>query len=750
VLDAVNLRESSHRTLRYLSGGQRRRVAIARALAHRPNLVLADEPTAGLSAASGREALILLQKLAREQGSTSLIISSDDRVLDVADRIVHLESGRIANVEGQRHTVDSTVRQDRQSAAEPASSPPGHPGTVTRRPDEAFSSLTVIYRYPVPIALPYRRFHRQPDPTTRLQMLFAALEATLRYLVFLGLADLLACASSESALPALQSEAFEFLRTPRPMLLGKWAAALRELARALQEQPRPFVKELPLACGPQDPFFFQTVDRLIGLRNQVAHPEDGITADAEKSEELLRGARPDLEQVLQRVLFVTAYPLAFSQLRPGVPGLPGLHRYQLHSCMGTQPASTDAAYVVETTLSLPEQHPFVVAPDGKQVLCLWPFVSQRMAVASERHTLYLFQELPNRRAAYLSEIKSVAVDGSDHWRQVLREPPARDFDWLRSRLRELPSVQAVAPDLRLQDRLGHLHEGLLIGQRLGGYRLREVLGVGGFGTVYAAEPEETGSWVAVKVLENPQARRQVARFEREFSKLILAGSHPHVVRCLKVGRDIIEGREYPWYSMEFASGGDLAARIEERRPSGGSPPWDDPDARRDVVREFQAIASAVAHLHGLGILHRDIKPANVLILGDGTLRLSDFGLVKSLSPSEQSLLVDPSSSTGAVLGTRGYMAPEQALGQEVDTRADIYALGVLLAELATGQRPGSASLVGQGSPLNAWAPLAALPPSLRRFILRCTDRDPERRPPDGQAVADQFDQVLKQLDEPGE
>src|SRR5262249_7837218 len=153
------------------------------------------------------------------------------------------------------------------------------------------------------------------------------------------------------------------------------------------------------------------------------------------------------------------------------------------------------------------------------------------------------------------------------------------------------------------------------------------------------------------------------------------------------------------------------------------PPWAEPALRAAVVREFAVVAAAVAHLHALGIVHRDIKPGNVLIMEGGELRLADFGLVKDLKPPDQPLIaativVAPRTSTGAVLGTRHYMAPEQERGGTVEAPADVYALGVLLAELATGQRPVPNSQVRTGSTLAGYPSLAPLPEALRGLILR--------------------------------
>jgi serine/threonine-protein kinase len=262
---------------------------------------------------------------------------------------------------------------------------------------------------------------------------------------------------------------------------------------------------------------------------------------------------------------------------------------------------------------------------------------------------------------------------------------------------------------------------------------------GGFGVIYAAEAPD-GQRVAVKVIESGGASRHLQRFRQEYEKLRQAGRHPNIIQCYDWGNEILDAREYPRYSMELSLGGDLRRRIDER---GGPPqrpllPWADPSLRGEIVREFTAVAGAAAHLHSLDIVHRDIKPGNVLLMDDGELRLSDFGLVKNLEPSEKSLLQGSPTSSGAVVGTRNYMAPEQEKGQEVEKTADVYALGILLAELATGRRPDADPFTARGSTIPNAQALDGLPRSLVRLILRCTDVKPDRRPADAQAVLDQF------------
>jgi hypothetical protein len=622
------------------------------------------------------------------------------------------------------------------------------PPVAPSAPSPAFSSYTVVTRYPTPIALAYRRFCRQPEPTARLKALFAALEASLRYLVTLGVCDLLRrlalSGPPDARLP--DSPAFDFLRRHRPMTLGTWVEALREAARALASGPSGVVPELAAVCAPDARLVSQDLAGLIAMRNAHIHETGSLAAGADECQEALRAARPLFEEVLQQVRFVCDYPLGFAQRSRGGASTGGRHRYYLHSCMGARVANTVEASAVEFLAPLREHLPFVISRDGSRLLYLWPLLLERVATQTERHTLYVFEEIPDSHGAFLTRVRMAAIDVRDGWTQALREQRAADHTWLLERVRELPAAVDMPPALRLAERLAPLSGGKLVGRRLGSNRLLSVIAVGGFSTVYAAEDTTSGRRVAVKVLESPEAQRHLARFLQEFERLRAAGAHPNIIRCFDWGAPIIGNREYPWFSMEFAAGGDLAGRIEERRgehPDG--PPWQEPQLRADIVREFRAVAAAVAHLHSLGIVHRDIKPGNVLIMEDGELRLSDFGLVKDLSPRDESeelsatIALSPRTSTGAVLGTRHYMAPEQERGEEVDTPNDVYALGVLLAEMTTGRRPVPDSQVRAGSTLAGDPATRKLPEGLREMILHCTDADPNRRPANGHTVLAEFD-----------
>jgi serine/threonine protein kinase len=267
------------------------------------------------------------------------------------------------------------------------------------------------------------------------------------------------------------------------------------------------------------------------------------------------------------------------------------------------------------------------------------------------------------------------------------------------------------------------------------------VGAGGFGTIYAARTGD-GRVLAVKVLEMQDVRRELQRFQQEFHKLQSAAEHPGIVQCYDFDVAMIEGREYPWYSMEFALG-DLSVRIDRRRESDPDrPPWDYPAHRASIVKEFRAVTDAVGHLHRLNIVHRDLKPGNILLMEDGSLKLSDFGLVKSLASSGQGLGSRSSATAGTAKGTHTYMAPEQERGERVGKTADVYSLGVLLAELTTGEHPRPRTQVKRGSTLQYWGPLRQLPEPLQEFLTKCTDVNPSERPADARGVLTEFDAAV--------
>jgi serine/threonine-protein kinase len=260
---------------------------------------------------------------------------------------------------------------------------------------------------------------------------------------------------------------------------------------------------------------------------------------------------------------------------------------------------------------------------------------------------------------------------------------------------------------------------------VGPFRVLERLGRGGMGIVYRAEDKRLARMVALKVLprelEKDGERRQ--RLLRE-ARSAAAVSHPNVATVYEVGEDA--GRTY--IAMELVGGQTLRQRLEAGRILG-----------RDVVRIATGIARALARAHESGIVHRDLKPDNVMIDRDGEPKVLDFGLAKLrdealAAEGEQASTATALTREGAVLGTPGYMAPEQLLGRPVDARADVFAFGVVLYEMATGVRPfrGRSTMevaiqIERDEPERPSKVEPRVDRQLERVIERCLAKKPESR-----------------------
>jgi serine/threonine-protein kinase len=264
---------------------------------------------------------------------------------------------------------------------------------------------------------------------------------------------------------------------------------------------------------------------------------------------------------------------------------------------------------------------------------------------------------------------------------------------------------------------------LASGTRLGPYEILVPLGAGGMGEVYRAHDTKLKRDVAVKVLPEAFARDtgRMSRFQRE-AEVLAALNHPNIAQ--------IYGAEEHALVMELVEGLTLAERIQQ-----GAIPVDE---SLEIARQ---IAEALEAAHEKGIVHRDLKPANVKIKTDGTVKVLDFGLAAILQTADSGA-TDPSNSptltigatqAGAILGTAGYMSPEQAVGKPVDRRADIWAFGVVLFEMLTGQRlftgeTPSHILAGviKGEIDFGTLP-SATPAAIRHLLKQCLDRDVKMR-----------------------
>jgi len=277
----------------------------------------------------------------------------------------------------------------------------------------------------------------------------------------------------------------------------------------------------------------------------------------------------------------------------------------------------------------------------------------------------------------------------------------------------IPTVSMIRGGRAIED---------LSGTRIAHFRLIEIIGSGGMGVVYRAEDENLQRRVAIKLLRaRPLAEAEArARFIDE-ARAAAAVSHANVAAIYEVGEDA--GRVY--IAMELVEGQSLLARLV------AMPPLD------EAMRLALQIAQGLARAHDKGVLHRDLKPDNVMVDAEGRVRILDFGLSKRFLPLEQP--VDDAAESnrmtrvGQVIGTPGYMSPEQALGLEVDQRTDIYSFGVILYELATctqlfgGETPEqvAAAMIADPEPPSERNPRVG--PELERLILRCLARSPADR-----------------------
>ena len=229
-----------------------------------------------------------------------------------------------------------------------------------------------------------------------------------------------------------------------------------------------------------------------------------------------------------------------------------------------------------------------------------------------------------------------------------------------------------------------------------GYRFIEKLGATTHSSIYLAERESTGVKVVLKVLQQlPDVADNIGAFDRFLQEyeLIAEIDHPNIVKIYDLG----VSDDHAHIAMEYVDAGDLRRRIT----AGITEP--------DAVRYLRQIASALAEIHGVGILHRDLKPGNIMLRSDDTIALIDFGLAKRMRLRME--LTDD----GEIFGTPYYMSPEQGHGNGVDHRSDIYSLGVIFYEMLTGQKPYRADTAMGIIYLHAQAPVPLLSPRFGKY-----------------------------------
>ncbi len=268
---------------------------------------------------------------------------------------------------------------------------------------------------------------------------------------------------------------------------------------------------------------------------------------------------------------------------------------------------------------------------------------------------------------------------------------------------------------------------LASGTRLGPYEITAPLGVGGMGEVYRATDTNLRRQVAIKVLPAAMAvdADRLARFQRE-AEVLAALNHPNIAAIYGLEKTA----DLTALVMELVEGEDLSALIAR----GAIPP-------ADALPIAKQIADALEAAHEQGIVHRDLKPQNIKVRADGTVKVLDFGLAKAMDQADGaggSAMNSPTmtaraTAMGMILGTAAYMAPEQAKGKAVDKRADIWAFGVVLHEMLSGQHLFLADSIPETlahvmtRPIDLDTLPAETPRRVRELLARCLEKDPKKR-----------------------
>jgi len=333
---------------------------------------------------------------------------------------------------------------------------------------------------------------------------------------------------------------------------------------------------------------------------------------------------------------------------------------------------------------------------------------------------------------------------------VIREHPK-----LEAELRELWATAMIAEDfgsfsgelspltdetvLTPQPGEGIAAGSILSARRIGDYELMEEIGRGGMGVVFRAKQISLGRIVAMKMLLRGEmaSAGDVARFRGEAESAARL-NHPHIVPVYEVGEH--EGQ--PFFSMKQIEGTTLAKRLVD----GPMPP-------REAAELLIPVCRAIAEAHRNGLLHRDLKPSNILIDTEGRPYVSDFGLAKRVRTESVSETEAAASLTqsGAILGTPGYMSPEQAAGQrgEISPATDVYSLGALLYAMLTGRAPFQAAsavdtvlMVLEQDPLPPRLLNRKADPDLEMIALKCLQKPADLRYADADALADDLEAFL--------
>ncbi len=327
----------------------------------------------------------------------------------------------------------------------------------------------------------------------------------------------------------------------------------------------------------------------------------------------------------------------------------------------------------------------------------------------------IFQSALERRPEEREAFLAAACAGDDELRLDVKTLLAQQTDTFL----ETPAIEVHAGLFARED---HSEENVQLkaGDSISHYRIVSLLGRGGMGEVYLAEDARFERKVAIKLLRGQWTNdpERVRRFEQE-ARAASALNHPNIITVHDIGQD----GSIRFITTEFVDGQTLRQILKSRRMSA-----------REALDVGAQVAAALVAAHEAGIVHRDIKPENVMVRRDGYVKVLDFGIAKRASPRDPADSNERITATGVVIGTAGYMSPEQARGQELDARTDVFSLGVLIYEMVAGQPPFGGEtqadviaeiLTKAPSPLAQATP--EMPVELGQLVARALRKRPEER-----------------------
>src|SRR5690349_17740047 len=328
----------------------------------------------------------------------------------------------------------------------------------------------------------------------------------------------------------------------------------------------------------------------------------------------------------------------------------------------------------------------------------------------------LYHSALTREGGQLQAFLAEACAGDDTLRREVESLLAHQAQ--AESLMETP-VMEVAAKVLTEDQADSL-----VGRQVGSYGVLALLGAGGMGKVYRAQDTRLDRTVALKMLPAEVAadEERMRRFVRE-AKAASALNHPNVAHIYEIGE--ADGARY--IAMEYVEGQTLAAKINGH-----------PLEVSEIVEIGNQIADALVAAHSKGITHRDIKPQNIMLNERDQVKVLDFGLAKVARPTDQAASSAANAlaktAPGMVMGTVPYMSPEQSLGREVDHRSDLFSLGVVLYEMATGRLPfvgastnGTLDKILHAEPEAISRTSENAPAELERIVRKCLEKERERR-----------------------